>query len=83
MVEIEHPTEPSTALHSTNSEPVNSSRALHQPITQPLVVSLTVVMSYILSERTVKRGAPEEEHTTGTLLFDGTHKPLRICIQIG
>ena len=54
MVQLEHPTQSLPALYSAASVD-RGIRTLQQPILQPLVITLFVIMSHVLSERAFER----------------------------
>jgi hypothetical protein len=55
---------------------------LGDAVSEPLVITLAVVVLHVLSEGVAKRPHSEENHSTQTFLFDGAHKSFRKSVQI-
>jgi hypothetical protein len=53
-----------------------------QPILQPLVVTLSVVVHHVLRDRPTQRRLPDEDHPIQAIVLDGANKSLGIRIQI-
>ncbi len=82
MVEAQHSAEPLDALDNTESRFVTTSR-LDQPIIDPLVIPLPVIMSGVLASRFPKRPFSEEDHPVEALVLDRSDETLRVGVQVG
>ena len=57
-------------------------RILQKPIVQPLMVSLPVVVLDVLSREEAQVALTERHHSIETFLFDRSHKPFRVRVEI-
>ena len=55
---------------------------ISNPVSQPLMITLVMIVKHILCDRVPKRCLPDKDHPTQTLLFYGADKSLRERIQI-
>jgi len=56
---------------------------LNQPVVDPLVVPLPVIMSGVLTSRFPKRPFPEEDHPVEAFILDRSDEPLGVGVQVG
>ncbi len=82
MVETQHPAEPLRALDCADCRS-RTIIGLDQPIIDPLVIPLPVIMSRVLTSRLPKRPFPEEDHPIEAFVLDRSDKPLGIGVQVG
>ncbi len=82
MVEAEHPAESLEALDRADCR-CRTITGLDQPIVDPLVIPLPVIMSGILASGFPKRPFSEEDHPMETFVLDRPNEPLGIGVQVG
>ena len=61
---------------------VNVSVGQQQAVSEPLMISLAVVVAHILCERVTKRCLSHEDHPTQTFFLYRANKPFRERVQI-
>jgi len=60
----------------------NGAERPQQPVFQPLMITLFMIMGHILRDRAPKRCLSKENHPTQTFFFYGTDKSFRERVQV-
>jgi hypothetical protein len=82
MIETKHPAEALSALDGARRR-FDAVGRLDQPIIDPLVIPLPMIVSGILASCLSKRPFAEEDHSAETLIVDRSDEALGIRVQVG
>ena len=82
MVEAQHPAEALGAFDDARWG-FGANGRLDQPIIDPLMISLPVIVSGVLASRFSQRPLAEEDHSIETLILDRPDEPLGVGVQVG
>ncbi len=82
MVETKHPTEPLSAFDDARWG-FSANRRLDQPIIDPLMIPLPMIMSGVLAGGLSQRAFAEEDHLIETFILDRSDESLRVSVQVG
>ncbi len=82
VVEAEHPAESLEALDRPDCR-CQTITGLDQPIVDPLVIPLPVIVSRELPGCLPKRRFSEKDHPIEAFIFDRPHEPLGVGVQVG
>ena len=81
MIETQHSAEPDSALNGA-VRPNCGLFGSDEPITQALMVPLSVVMHHELSDRAPQRRLADEHHAIKALVLDRAYEPLGVSVQV-
>ena len=81
MIVAQHSAQSLAPFHLTVTF-VNVSVGQQQPVSEPLMISLAVVVAHILCDRVTKRCLSYEDHPTQTFFLYRANKPFRERVQI-
>jgi hypothetical protein len=81
MIGAQHPAEPLGALDGARRRFGTATR-LDQPIVDPLMVPLPMIMSGVLASSSSQRPFAEEDHLAETLILDRSDESLGIGVQV-
>ena len=56
---------------------------LQQPITETLMIALTMIVRHVMGQRALKRGPAEEDHSIEALSLHRANESLRVSIKFG
>ena len=82
MVEAQHPAEPLGAFDGARCR-FGTVRRLDQPIVDPLMIPLPMIMSGVLANGLSQRPFAEEDHSIETLILDRPDESLGVGVQVG
>ena len=82
MVETKHPAEPLGAFDDARWG-FGANGRLDQPIIDPLMIPLPVIVSGVLASGLSQRSFAEKDHSIKTLILDRPDEPLRVGVQVG
>ncbi len=82
MVETKHPAKPLGALDGARRR-FDAVTRLDQPIVDPLMIPLPVIVSGVLASGLSQRPFAEEDHSIETLLLDRPDESLGVGVQVG
>ncbi len=82
MIEAQHSAEPLGTLDSAERR-FRTIIGLNQPIVDPLVIPLPVIMGGELAGRFPERLLAEEDHPVETFVLDRPDEPFCVGVQVG
>jgi hypothetical protein len=82
MVEAQHPPEPLVAFDGARCR-FGTVRRLDQPIIDPLMIPLPVIVNGVLTSCLSKRPLAEEDHAIEALLLDRSNESFGVGVQVG
>ena len=82
MVEAQHPTEPLGTFDGAEWR-FGAFDRFDQPIVDPLVIPLPMIMSGVLASDLSQRSFSEEDHSTEALILDRSDESLGVGVQVG